>query len=166
MDVRAIRDQIDRKTTENSNNNENKEENEDSINNINLNEKNKENNNDNNNENTNNEKVSSLSIMQEKAWLMHWSLFVFFNKENALNELIALFQGYITTIQTLCPHLLRYVTAAILLSENTDNLSKLKYLSDACRWIEDVWLFFYFFFLINRWQANKIATIHNTYTHT
>lgn len=29
--------------------------------------------------------------LQQKAWLMHWSLFVFFNHENGLNALIDLF---------------------------------------------------------------------------
>ena len=29
--------------------------------------------------------------LQQKAWLMHWSLFVFFNHENGMNALIDLF---------------------------------------------------------------------------
>jgi hypothetical protein len=29
--------------------------------------------------------------LQQKAWLMHWSLFVFFNHENGLSALIDLF---------------------------------------------------------------------------
>lgn len=29
--------------------------------------------------------------LQAKAWLMHWSLFVFFNHENGMNALIDLF---------------------------------------------------------------------------
>ena len=29
--------------------------------------------------------------LQQKAWLMHWSLFIFFNHENGLNALIDLF---------------------------------------------------------------------------
>lgn len=29
--------------------------------------------------------------LQQKAWLMHWSLFVFFNHDNGMNALIDLF---------------------------------------------------------------------------
>ena len=75
------------------------------------------------------------SIMRDRAWLLHWSLFVFFNKDSLLDELIALFVNnkYMNVIQTMCPHLLRYLTSAILISPNIDKQSKLKYLSDVSR---------------------------------
>ena len=54
------------------------------------------------------------SIMRDRAWLLHWSLFVFFNNNN-MDDLIQLFTSnlYQNVIQTMCPHLLRYWTAAI-----------------------------------------------------
>eukprot|EP01084_Bolivina_argentea_P158369 275881_1 len=75
------------------------------------------------------------SIMRDRAWLLHWSLFVFFNKDVLLDELIALFLNnkYMNVIQTMCPHLLRYLTSAILISPNIDKQSKLKYLTDVSK---------------------------------
>eukprot|EP00484_Ammonia_sp_Unknown_P022961 CAMPEP_0197034652 /NCGR_PEP_ID=MMETSP1384-20130603/12694_1 /TAXON_ID=29189 /ORGANISM="Ammonia sp." /LENGTH=644 /DNA_ID=CAMNT_0042464603 /DNA_START=91 /DNA_END=2025 /DNA_ORIENTATION=+ len=75
------------------------------------------------------------SIMRDRAWLLHWSLFVFFNKDLLLDELIALFLNnkYMNVIQSMCPHLLRYLTSAILISPNIDKQSKLKYLTDVSK---------------------------------
>lgn len=79
------------------------------------------------------------SIMRDRAWLLHWSLFVFFNKDTLLDELIALFLNnkYMNVIQTMCPHLLRYLTSSILISPNIDKQSKLKYLMDVSKIINE-----------------------------
>jgi len=61
--------------------------------------------------------TSQLELLQQRSWLLHWSLFVFFNLENGRELLIELFlsdEKYLNTIQTNCPHLLRYLTAAII----------------------------------------------------
>lgn len=54
--------------------------------------------------------------LQQRTWLLHWSLFVFFNHPNGKNGIIDLFfqDKYMNTIQTTCPHLLRYLTTAVI----------------------------------------------------
>lgn len=55
--------------------------------------------------------------LQARTWLLHWSLFVFFNHENGRQALLELFlsPAYLNTMQTAAPHLLRYVVAAAIL---------------------------------------------------
>ncbi|KIW02804.1 eukaryotic translation initiation factor 3 subunit E [Verruconis gallopava] len=57
-----------------------------------------------------------LAQLQHRTWLLHWALFPFFNYEGARDTLTDLFfsPAYINTIQTLCPWLLRYLTAAVV----------------------------------------------------
>jgi translation initiation factor 3 subunit E len=65
--------------------------------------------------------------LQQKAWLMHWALFVFFNHENGMNSLIDMFlnERYIVAIQMLAPHLLRYLAVATVInSRRRDALDK------------------------------------------
>jgi len=57
-----------------------------------------------------------LAQLQHRTWLLHWCLFPFFNHEPSRDTLTDLFfsPAYINTIQTLCPWLLRYLTAAVI----------------------------------------------------
>jgi translation initiation factor 3 subunit E len=57
-----------------------------------------------------------LAQLQHRTWLIHWSLFPFFNHEPARETLTDLFfsQPYINTIQTSCPWILRYLAAAVI----------------------------------------------------
>ena len=57
-----------------------------------------------------------LAQLQHRTWLLHWALFPFFNHEASREILTDLFfsPAYINTIQTLCPWLLRYLTAAVV----------------------------------------------------
>jgi len=57
-----------------------------------------------------------LAQLQHRTWLIHWSLFPFFNHEPAREVLTELFfsQTYINTIQTSCPWILRYLAAAVI----------------------------------------------------
>lgn len=57
-----------------------------------------------------------LAQLQHRTWLIHWSLFPFFNYDAARETLTDLFfsPAYINTIQTLCPWILRYLTAAVI----------------------------------------------------
>ncbi len=50
-----------------------------------------------------------LQQLQQRAWLLHWALFVFFNHENGRNDLIDLFMSppYLAAIQINAQHLLR-----------------------------------------------------------
>lgn len=55
--------------------------------------------------------------LQQRTWILHWSLFVFFNHEQGRQGLFEMFMSpaYLNTIQTACPHLLRYLTFAVIL---------------------------------------------------
>ncbi len=59
--------------------------------------------------------------LQQRAWLAHWSLFLFFKSEpgpNMYKNIIDFFMNekIINTIQTHGPHLLRYLTVAFVCS--------------------------------------------------
>jgi translation initiation factor 3 subunit E len=57
-----------------------------------------------------------LAQLQHRSWLIHWSLFPFFNHDPARDVLTDLFfsPAYINTIQTSCPWILRYLAAAVI----------------------------------------------------
>jgi len=53
---------------------------------------------------------SSLQTLQQRTWLIHWSLFVFFNHQKGRDLIIELFlyqKQYLNAIQTTCPWILR-----------------------------------------------------------
>lgn len=57
-----------------------------------------------------------LAQLQARTWLIHWSLFPYFNHDAARDSLTELFftPAYINTIQTLCPWILRFLTAQVI----------------------------------------------------
>lgn len=59
---------------------------------------------------------SPLAQLQHRTWVIHWSLFPFFNYEPARDVLTDLFfsPAYINTIQTSCPWILRYLASAVI----------------------------------------------------
>jgi translation initiation factor 3 subunit E len=59
---------------------------------------------------------NALAQLHQRTWLLHWCLFPFFNHEPSRDTLTELFfsPAFINTIQTLCPWLLRYLTAAVI----------------------------------------------------
>ena len=64
--------------------------------------------------------MTPLRALQERTWLLHWSLFVYWNDSYAkggLEQLVELFHSekYKQAITTNAPHLVRYLTAAVLL---------------------------------------------------
>lgn len=61
-----------------------------------------------------------LAQLQHRTWLIHWSLFPFFNYENAKDQITELFfsPAFINTIQTSCPWILRYLAAAVITNRN------------------------------------------------
>ncbi|XP_031278542.1 eukaryotic translation initiation factor 3 subunit E-like [Pistacia vera] len=63
--------------------------------------------------------TSPLSQMQSRIWLMHWSLFIFFNHDNGRTQIIDLFNQdkYLNAIQTNAPHLLRYLATAFIVNK-------------------------------------------------
>ncbi|KAJ8646295.1 hypothetical protein MRB53_008043 [Persea americana] len=70
--------------------------------------------------------VSPLNQLQNRIWLMHWSLFIFFNHENGRNGIIDLFfqDRYMNAIQTNAHHLLRYVATAVVVNKRRRNMLK------------------------------------------
>merc|ERR1719187_415099 len=62
-----------------------------------------------------------LQALQQRAWLIHWSLFVFFNHPKGRDNIIELFlyqPQYLNAIQTMCPHILRYLTTAVITNKD------------------------------------------------
>jgi len=62
--------------------------------------------------------ISPLQALEDRTWLLHWSLFVYWNDtKGGLENMVDLFfsERYRQAITTNAPHLLRYLTAAVLL---------------------------------------------------
>lgn len=57
-----------------------------------------------------------LAQLKSRTWLIHWALFPLFNDEATRDQLLDLFFSppFINTIQTSCPWVLRYLTAAVI----------------------------------------------------
>lgn len=57
-----------------------------------------------------------LAQLQHRTWLIHWGLFPLFNSDSARDTLLEMFfrPEYINTVQTSCPWILRYLTAAVI----------------------------------------------------
>jgi len=70
--------------------------------------------------------TSPLKQLQQRTWLIHWSLFVFFNHPAGKNAIIDLFfqDRYLNAIQTTCPHILRYLTTAVITNKRRRNVLK------------------------------------------
>jgi translation initiation factor 3 subunit E len=68
-----------------------------------------------------NKELSSLKALEQRTWLLHWSLFVYW-QVGGLEHLVDLCfsDRYKQAITTHAPHLLRYLTAAVLLCKRTD----------------------------------------------
>lgn len=70
--------------------------------------------------------LNPLQQLQQRTWLIHWSLFVFFNHEDGRNGITDLLfeEKYLNAIQTNCPHVLRYLTAAVITNKRRRNVVK------------------------------------------
>lgn len=62
--------------------------------------------------------VTAPDQLRQRAWLLHWSLFVNINHREGPETLVELFseRNYLVTIENLCPWLLRYYAAFVVLS--------------------------------------------------
>nr|CAB3241627.1 eukaryotic translation initiation factor 3 subunit E-B [Phallusia mammillata] len=70
---------------------------------------------------------SQLQLLQQRTWLIHWSLFVFFNHAKGRDEIIDLFlyqPPYLNAIQTMCPWVLRYLTTAVITNKRRRQVLK------------------------------------------
>ncbi|RPD60987.1 eukaryotic translation initiation factor 3 subunit 6 [Lentinus tigrinus ALCF2SS1-7] len=63
----------------------------------------------------------ALSQLHSRTWLLHWSLFVYFNHPQGRTLLLETFLSptYLNTIQTSCPWVLRYLATAAVLSRKS-----------------------------------------------
>jgi translation initiation factor 3 subunit E len=63
-------------------------------------------------------KTDQLMQLQQRSWLIHWSLFLYLKMKpspdsySALIKFMTADQKIVNTIQTTCPHILRYLTVA------------------------------------------------------
>lgn len=64
---------------------------------------------------------AALVQLHSRTWLVHWSLFVYFNHPQGRTLLLETFLSptYLNTIQTSCPWILRYLATAAVLSRKT-----------------------------------------------
>ncbi|KAI8868445.1 hypothetical protein GQ42DRAFT_164134 [Ramicandelaber brevisporus] len=62
---------------------------------------------------------SPLVQMQQRTWVIHWALFVYFNHPRGRDAIVDMFllPQYINTIQTSCPWILRYLAAALVMNK-------------------------------------------------
>lgn len=53
--------------------------------------------------------------MQQRTWLIHWALFVFFLNPNVRASYFEWFnERYLNVVQMTCPHILRYLAASVI----------------------------------------------------
>lgn len=64
--------------------------------------------------------ANPLAQLTNRTWLIHWSLFPFFNYPEARDTICELFFSapFINTIQTACPWILRYLASAVITNRN------------------------------------------------
>jgi translation initiation factor 3 subunit E len=69
--------------------------------------------------------TAALTQLQSRTWLLHWSLFVYFNHPEGRLLLLETFlsPAYLNTIQTSCPWILRYLAAAAVISRKAASSS-------------------------------------------
>tara|TARA_B100001057_G_scaffold491160_1_gene580845 strand:- start:115 stop:1308 length:1194 start_codon:yes stop_codon:yes gene_type:complete len=67
-----------------------------------------------------------LMQLQQRTWLLHWALYVFFNHPGGRSQLLELFlqDRYLNAIQLNAPHLLRYVVAVVIATRGGKGLMK------------------------------------------
>lgn len=72
--------------------------------------------------------MTPLKALSQRTWLLHWALFVYWNNSSkgGLEQLVELFhtERYKQAITINAPHLLRYLTAAVLLCKRRFTKSK------------------------------------------
>ncbi|KAI0224241.1 Eukaryotic translation initiation factor 3 subunit E [Lamellibrachia satsuma] len=71
--------------------------------------------------------ATPLQLLEQRTWLIHWSLFVFFNHPKGRDLIIEMFLGqppYLNAIQTMSPHILRYLTTAVITNKRKRHVLK------------------------------------------
>ena len=84
--------------------------------------------------------ATALQTLQQRTWLIHWSLFVFFNHTKGRDLIIELFlyqKQYLNAIQTTCPWILRYLSTAVIINKS----SRRNVMKDLVKVIQDCLLY-------------------------
>ena len=70
--------------------------------------------------------LSPLEQLNQRAWLIHWGLFVFFNHPKGRDALIDMVMQplYLNAVQTVCPHILRYLATAVIINKKRRSVLK------------------------------------------
>nr|ADD38950.1 Eukaryotic translation initiation factor 3 subunit E [Lepeophtheirus salmonis] len=75
---------------------------------------------------------SFLEQLQQRTWMLHWSLHVFFRLQHTgRNQLVEWFlntPNHLNAIQTLAPHLLRYLSVCVVVSKESSMNNNLRHL--------------------------------------
>lgn len=74
-----------------------------------------------------NANFSPIQALQQRTWLIHWSVLVFFNHAKGRDLIIEMFLSkafYLNAIQTMCPHILRYLATAVIINRSRRNALK------------------------------------------
>lgn len=74
-----------------------------------------------------NSNFNNIQALQQRTWLIHWSVFVFVNHGKGRDYIIEMFLYrplYLNTIQTMCPHILRYLATAVIINPGRRNALK------------------------------------------
>ncbi|XP_064539922.1 eukaryotic translation initiation factor 3 subunit E [Drosophila montana] len=70
---------------------------------------------------------STIQALQQRTWLIHWSVLVFFNHPKGRDLIIEMFLYkplYLNAIQTMCPHIMRYLATAVVINRTRRNALK------------------------------------------
>jgi translation initiation factor 3 subunit E len=64
--------------------------------------------------------IAPMDQLRQRAWVLHWGLFVHINQRDGADALVDFFSEkvYLQTLENLCPWLLRYYAAFVILSPN------------------------------------------------
>lgn len=74
-----------------------------------------------------NHNFTNIQVLQQRTWLIHWSVLVFFNHPKGRDLIIEMFLYkplYLNAIQTMCPHILRYLSVAVVINRGRRNALK------------------------------------------
>ncbi|XP_004533421.1 eukaryotic translation initiation factor 3 subunit E [Ceratitis capitata] len=74
-----------------------------------------------------NANFSTIQALQQRTWLIHWSVLVFFNHPKGRDLIIDMFLYkplYLNAIQTMCPHIMRYLATAVIINRTRRNALK------------------------------------------
>lgn len=74
-----------------------------------------------------NNNFTNIQVLQQRTWLIHWSILVFFNHPKGRDLIIEMFLYkplYLNAIQTMCPHIMRYLSVAVVINRGRRNALK------------------------------------------